>query len=129
MIYAKDKYNNIASFYKYLNAGTIIGFSKSLYKMAVDCINFFEKSASYDRGNDQGIFGKYVYENIDKTNFVKLDTNCKLFWVTSGDNNILQKSYTYNSNTKTAPPILHIIGANRESKELFNKIYNKIMLN
>jgi hypothetical protein len=123
----KDKFNKIDSLYKYANAGTIIGYSKELYNMACECIQFLEKSTGIDRGNDRGIIGKYVYEHMDDSSLLALDTNCDIFWVTSDDNTNLLKYSTYNVNTNTRPLILHVSGGGRESLELYKNTAKKIM--
>lgn len=124
----KDKFDKIDSLYKYVAAGTIIGYSKDLYNMACECIKFLENCTGQDRGNDQGIIGKYVYEHIDDSKLILLDTNCEIFWVTSNDNDNLLKYGTYNVNTNTEPLILHVVGGGRESYELY-KNTSKIIMN
>jgi hypothetical protein len=123
----KDKFDKIDSLYKYVNAGTIIGYSKDLYNMACECIQFLEKSNGRDRGNDQGILGKYIYEHMDDSKLILLDTNCEIFWVTSNDNDNLLKYGTHNVNTNTRPLILRVVVDGRESSELYKNTCNIII--
>ena len=97
--------------------------------MACECINFLENSYGTDRGNDQGIIGKYVYQHMDDSKLIRLDTNCEIFWVTSNDNDNLLKYGTYNVNTNTNPLILHVIGGGREMSELYKNTCKIIMKN
>jgi len=124
----KDKFDTIGSPYKYVAAGTIIGYSESIHAMACECINYLENAQGEDRGNDQGIIGRYVYQHIDQPEFIKLDTNCSIFWVTTQDNNLLEKGKLYNECTNTSPFIYHIVGGNRENKHLYNTTFRKIMV-
>ena len=123
----KDKFDKIDSLYKYVNVGTIIGYSKDLYNMACECIQFLEKSNGRDRGNDQGIIGKYIYEHMDDSKLILLDTNCEIFWVTSNDNDNLLKYGTHNVNTNTRPLILRVAVDGRESSELYKNTCNIII--
>jgi len=123
----KDKFDKFESLYKYINSGTIIGYSKELYTMACECIEFLENSTGVDRGNDVGILGKYVYQHMDDPRLILLDTNCEIFWVTSNDNDNLIKFGTYNANTNTRPLILNFNGGGRESSELYKTTCKIIM--
>jgi len=125
----KDKFDKLNTLYRYVDAGTIIGYSKDIYNMACECINFLENSNGTDRGNDQGIIGKYVYQHMDDSKLIRLDTNCEIFWVTSNDNDNLLKYGTYNVNTNTNPLILHVIGGRRERYELYKNTCKIIMKN
>ena len=126
--------NELDSTYKYINAGTLIGYKSAIKRMIDNCINQFEKcviKSKFDCGNDQAFMGKYIAENIKNKNQNRLDINCDLFWVTTKDNNILNKvlnnNELYNQNTNTHPAILHIIEGRRNLEPLYLKAFNKIM--
>ena len=87
----KDKYDKLDYLYKYLNAGTFIGYSNCIKGMALSCIKMIEESTEFDRGNDQGM-GKYLYNNFEKETENKLDYN-SLFWVTTNDNDIFTENH------------------------------------
>lgn len=123
----KDKYDKINSLYKYLNAGTFIGFSDSIKKMATYCIKMIEEGTGDDRGNDQGLMGQYLYNNLEKKNENKLDSNCSLFWVTTDDNTIFTSTPFYNTVTKSHPIIYHVVGGRREYERMYIDTYTKIM--
>jgi len=123
----KNKYDNINSLYKYLAAGTFIGYTNSIKKMADSCIKMLDEATGNDRGNDQGLLGKYLYNNFERKTENKLDSNCSLFWVTTNDNNIFTKNPFYNINTQTHPIIYHVVGGRRDCEKMYIDTYNKIM--
>lgn len=123
----KDKYDALSSLYKYVNAGTFIGYANSIKKMANYCINLIETTKGQDRGNEQGLIGKYLYNNLEKKSENKLDHNCELFWVTSKDEKEFNASPFYNQNTKSNPLIYHVIGGRSNNVFLYKKTFTKIM--
>jgi len=71
--------------------------------------------------NDQGLLGKFVFDTFDTPSFVRLDTSCELFWVTTRDAEALRESPFRNPFTDTRPLILHVIGGGREHAQLYEK--------
>ena len=123
----KDKYDKTNKIYKYVNAGTFIGYSDSIKKMANTCINYINNSNDNDTGNDQGLLGKYVYNNLQNHNQIKLDSDNSIFWVTTGDSKLLENNYKFNPITKTYPIIYHVICGRRDDFKVYLDVYNKIM--
>ena len=117
--------------YKYLNAGTYIGYKSAITKMINECINIFEKCTmerNYDCGEEQGFLGRYIAENINNKYQNKLDINNELFWVTSNENNVLNKNPFFNINTGTNPSIIHVIGGRGQDEQIYIDTCNKILL-
>ena len=124
----KDKFNKIESNYRYVNAGVFMGYASSLLKMINEWIIIGKK---YTSANDQCLLGIWTYKNMENTELVKIDTNCDIFWTTSGgDYKKLenQKKYIINPYTKTRPVIIHCCGkSNRSINKKFYNAYNTIM--
>jgi hypothetical protein len=129
----QDKFDNISSDYKYVNAGTYMGYAGDL-KIMVD--ELFDINQIHPTQIDQGLLGVWVYNNFENKEKVQLDTNCEVFWVTSGDveslkYNQLNNDRLVNPTTKTFPFIIHTPGMsdsyiNESFKSAYNNIYNKI---
>lgn len=84
-----DKINEGKGPYKYLNTGSIIGYKKSLIKFLEDVkISISNEkfiSEIYKISwNDQTIISSHLVQNWGRYN-IKFDTECKLFYVTAGD--------------------------------------------
>jgi len=63
--------------------------------------------------------GAWVYKNMDDPSEVKLDTECKLTWVTSGEWGLLKEISQQNPTITHPilhhqPPIIHIPGSQDE---------------
>lgn len=121
----KDKYDGLSSPYRYPAAGTIIGYAGALRHLANTCISYIKQGLGH--GNDMGLLGKYIYENFETPSFVRLDTSCELFWVTTLDTKVFRQSPFFNPYTKTRPVILHMIGGGRENKYIYREIGQLIL--
>jgi hypothetical protein len=104
-----EKYEQIKSPYKFVNAGTYMGYAGDILKMLNELFEL-----PYD-GIDQGLIGVWLYNNLDNYKLVQLDTNCDVFWITSNDWHILkevanQKNTIINPLTNTRPFIIHNTG-------------------
>ena len=114
----KNKFMNANSPYKFINAGTFMGYAKDIKKMNDDCIYTLENNNNYKQAAEMGIMGIWVSDRLNKRNIIKLDTKCDVFWVTTDDYEIFrEQSISKNKNiqniySKTNPKILHVIGAN-----------------
>lgn len=122
-----EKYNQIKSPYKFVNAGTYMGYAGDISNM-LDTI--FE--VPYD-GIDQGMIGAWLYDKLDQPEKVQLDTNCDVFWVTSGDWTELkiiaeEQPEIANPTTKTKPFIIHNTGnADPNLNKTYKAAYKNIM--
>lgn len=122
----RDKYDIINSPYRYVNAGTYMGYNEYIQKM-INSMLVCPSGATID----QGLMGIWVYENFENEELVKLDTNCEIFWVASGDWHDMKNLDTvYNINTKTYPIIVHNTGnSDKTLYETYEHIYNTIINN
>ncbi len=110
--------------YKYVNAGTFMGYAGALLQLFEDLITLVE---TYPQANDQGLLGIWLSKHIKENSLVKLDYHCELFWVTSSDHKQLAHEVTtyqtiFNPFTKSKPAILHITG---NQDPTIGKIYNE----
>lgn len=128
--YYKDRFDSILSPYKYVNAGTFMGYAKNILEMIHDMIEIDKKQSA----NDQGLLGIWVYKNLDNRSLVKLDSNCDIFWVTTSDweqiidNNFPKNRVIVNPNTKTRPCIIHYTGkGDNVLVKGYNKLYKLIL--
>lgn len=128
----KPKYdeNNTYNLFKYVAAGTLIGYASMLKKMVDECITMCcekkDDGHSYDKVEMTVIANwthKYLIPNESHLRFadVRLDTMCKIFWVTTNDHENFKKELDksgrfYNPITNTTPQILHIIPPERIEK-------------
>jgi len=122
-----EKYEQIKSPYRFVNAGTYMGYAGDILSM-LD--NMFE--VPYD-GIDQGMIGAWLYDKLDQPEKVQLDTNCDVFWVTSGDWTELkiiaeEQPEIANPTTKTKPFIIHNTGnADPNLNKTYKAAYKNIM--
>ena len=107
----KHKFDTINSDYKYVNAGTYMGYASDL-KLMVD--ELFEIYKEYPTNIDQGLIGVWAYNNFENKEKVQLDTNCEIFWVTSGDwdliKNVAENKDIINPLTNSKSFIIHNTG-------------------
>jgi hypothetical protein len=107
----RNKFDSIDSNYKYVNAGTYMGYAGDL-KIMID--ELFKIYQSHPTDIDQGLLGIWVYNNFEDKQKVQLDINCDVFWVTSGDwsilNDISKNKNIINPFTNTKPFIIHNTG-------------------
>uniref|UniRef100_A0A6C0LYK6 PLOD1-3-like GT domain-containing protein n=1 Tax=viral metagenome TaxID=1070528 RepID=A0A6C0LYK6_9ZZZZ len=123
-----EKYKNYR--YKYVNAGTFMGYAGDLSKMIDDLIEIDKKR----QANDQGLLGMWVHKNLDNTDLIKMDIENDVFWVTTGDwETIMSDDFSNNKEiinpfTHSRPCIIHYTGkgATYLSKGYY-KLYNLIM--
>lgn len=116
-----SQYPNTNSTYKYLNAGTYIGYVGAI-KEALKEMNL------RDRDDDQLAFTKYFLAHPEK---IALDYQCELFWPLSGVDpaaiEIMEgetMNRVKNLETGSMPSILH--GNGPSKKLLFETYYNKL---
>ncbi len=127
----KDVFNKIDSEYRYVNAGTYMGYVKDLKSMLDDLSEIYKQ---HPTDIDQGLLGIWVYRNILNKEKVQLDTNCEVFWVTSADWETLSKvvdvdEEIINPFTKTTPFVIHNTGnGDTNLYKSYQKAYNKIKL-
>lgn len=106
----KDFYDSIKVpyDYKYLNAGTFMGYKKYVCEMIDNILSY---PNFHENGSDQRLYGKYCFENPET---VTLDYCCDIFWCTAGEWEILPELYdilngfVLNKLTGTYPAIIHI---------------------
>jgi hypothetical protein len=132
-------HNNKYNIYKYINAGTYMGYAYMLKKMVDECIVMCCESDkdghSYDKV-EMTVLANWTYRYLIPTEppgglaNVRLDTMCKIFWVTTGDRDknfekeLDKPGRFFNPITKTNPQILHIMPPDRKMK--FEKGLEKI---
>jgi hypothetical protein len=121
----RHKYDAIPSPYRYVACGTIMGFAGALRQMTDEVIYNIEHG--FSQANHQGLVGKYVYDHFDDAAHVRLDTRCRLFWVTSDDTQVFSESPFCNPHTQSTPLIFHVIGGNRENAELYRRVGRRIV--
>lgn len=106
----QDKFDALKSDYRYVNSGTFMGECKHLKEM-LDELMFYETSDGTKI--DQGLVGIYVYNWMDDSSIIQLDTGAKIFWVTSKDWDVLRDVANdgilpiRNPFTQTAPYFIH----------------------
>lgn len=123
----KKNYETEIRPYKYLSAGTYIGYAYALRSFLKECIKMTHKH-KFKYGFEMGIMGAYLHENYYQKEKYRFDTNCDLFWVTSKDPLVEFKNDTlYNTSTNTHPLILHFVDGNRHKKSDYIKCFNHIM--
>lgn len=126
----KDKFNNILSEYRYINAGTFMGYAGDLLQMLEDIIGINQQ---FPNANDQGLLGIWVSERLNQPTLVKLDSNCDIFWVTTGDwfrlKEIAQtRKIISNPFTNTIPIIIHCVGiGDAQHKACYDAVYHNII--
>jgi hypothetical protein len=122
-----DNYDEIKSPYRYVNAGTYMGYAGDLFKMLNELFEIPHDAI------DQGLIGAWLYNKLNQPEKVQLDTNCDIFWVTSGDWNKLKEiaeieSPIKNPFTNTRPFIIHNTGNTDNSlRQSYESAYKTIM--
>ena len=124
-----DNYNkNAKGPYKYLAAGTYIGYAQSLKKMLKECIDLCcvnENSSVYNTV-EMTVMGKWANDRIvDQSSLIKIDDKGELFWVTTGDDEKFVDSMEnnfINPETNTRPLIFHLVGPNIREKYMYKAI-------
>lgn len=125
-------FEDISSPYRYMAAGTLIGYAGYLLKMIEEVILINEE---FPNANDQGLFGVWVSRNIHKPSLVQLDTDCSIFWVTTKDWQKLKEVSTthktiFNPYTNTLPVIIHNPGNNDPiNNACYQAAYQNILRN
>ena len=123
----QEKYDQLESPYRYVNAGTYMGYAGDLLNMVNDLFEI-----PYD-AIDQGLIGVWLYDKLEQPEKVQLDTNCDIFWVTSQDwsevKKIAEEQFEImNPTTKTKPFILHNTGnGNPTLNQTYQAAYKNIM--
>lgn len=125
----QHKYDQIESKYRYINAGTYMGYAGDLLQMLIE---LFDPSI-IPADIDQGLMGIWIYNNFENPFKVQLDTNCEIFWVTSGDWFELKGiandgKEIINPYTNTKPFIIHNTGNSAPIQyETYEAVYKNIM--
>ena len=120
----KNKYPETNSYFKYLNSGGFIGYTKYIKRIIMN--------SNIENYHDDQLFYTLEFLNNNSNKDIKLDYNCEIFQTLSGlSQSILElklnKSRIYNSLTSSNPCIIHGNGGVR-SKLLLNHISNYIPL-
>lgn len=119
----KENYDAIPSEYRYVNAGTFIGYAGTIRWLIDGCKEVYEELKA---DVDQGLIGAWIHDHLWDREIIRLDTNCDIFWVTSKDWTTLKnisnnKSIIYNPTTYAIPCVIHNVGnghpIHRESYE------------
>tara|TARA_Y100000385_G_scaffold290410_1_gene363408 strand:- start:2768 stop:4654 length:1887 start_codon:yes stop_codon:yes gene_type:complete len=118
----KDRFDQIDSPYRYVNAGTMMGYAGDLLNMWLE---MEEIAKTYPDANDQGLLGIWCYNYLSHPDKVKLDSSCKVFWVSASEHRRVMelansKTTIYNPITKSKPAIFHITG---NKDPMIRKIY------
>ena len=120
----RHKFDATASHYRYAGSGAIMGFAGALKRMMEQSIHDIEHG--FGHGSHQGLTGKYVHDHFGDTTHVRLDTECRLFWVIGDDAPAFAESPFRNPYTQTTPRILRVLGGNRENAELYRQVGERI---
>jgi hypothetical protein len=118
----KKKFDSIPESYKYVNAGTFMGFAGDLLEMLED---IFIIDKTFSDANDQGLLGIWAHKNLENKELVRIDSSCEVFWVTTEDwyflKQIAQQSGTiFHPNTGSKPLIIHNVG---NGDKILNKTF------
>jgi hypothetical protein len=126
----KDKFDAIKSDYRYVNAGTFMGYAGDLLAMLTEIITLDEK---FPNTNDQKLLGIWAYQYLHQPEIIQLDTNSEVFWVTTHDWYQLEavaqtRDKIINPNTNTQPIIIHCVGNNfPPHRKAYNAAFKQIM--
>lgn len=138
----REKYdnNNRKNMYKYIAAGTFMGYADALGKMVDECIEMCCTDEKSDVWNtvEMTVLSKWVHKYLIPTEppggiaNVRLDTNCDIFWVTTGDDDSfdrvsMEKGRYRNPKTQTKPQILHIVGSHQKRQPRLERGLAKIL--
>ncbi len=110
----KPLFESIVSEYRYVNAGTFMGYAVDVQQMITEVISL---NQSYPHANDQGLLGIWASLYLHQPHIMQLDTTCSIFWVTTHDWSLLEQSAKQdakitNPNTASHPVIIHCVGNN-----------------
>ena len=126
----KDRFDDLLSDYRYVNAGTFMGYAGDLLTMLQDILELNEK---FPQANDQGLLGIWAYMNLPRRELVQLDLSCDIFWVTTQDWYHLKEVAIahhpiINPFTNTQPVIIHSVGNGAPAhRACYDAAYNNIM--
>lgn len=124
----KQNFDNLNYPYKYLNAGTFMGYAEDIKEMLVEIKSYEE----YEQTQiDQGLFGIWTSKNLKNTQKVQMDGTSDIFWVVSNEWRLLYEVFKkekslVNPNTNTTPVIIHNTGLN-SFQDTYDFAYNKII--
>jgi len=120
--------------YRYLAAGTYIGYAGDIRKMNDDCIRMLEGDDGLKGAAEMGIMGMWLGERIKDRELCRLDSKCDIFWVTSDDSESFHSKVDSNGKidnpaTGTVPIVFHVVGATAPDprSDYYQKAYEKIM--
>lgn len=110
----RERFDSIESPYRYVNAGTFMGFGDDLLRMLEEMLVIDTRMPA----NDQGLMGMWVHQKFDQPQLVKLDVGSEVFWVTTCDWEAIVEAGSSecvtNPETRATPVIIHGIGGNHE---------------
>lgn len=120
-------YETERSPYRYLGAGTYIGYAHAIRQFIKECIKMTHQERFSD-GFEMGIMGAYLHENYFVKELYRLDTNCEVFWVTTLDPGVEFRNHAlFNRFTNTHPLILHYVDGHRHKKGDYIQCFRHIM--
>ncbi len=120
-------YETHPSPYRYLGAGTYIGYAHAIRHLTEECIRMAGTRRFCD-GFEMGIMGAYLHENYFRQETYRLDNGCDLFWVTTLDPPVeVQGNRLLNPFTNTNPLILHYVDGHRHKKAEYIRCFHQIM--
>ena len=126
----RERFESISSPYRYVNAGTFMGYGDSILKMLEEMLEINKRVPV----NDQGLMGIWAHQNLFQPKLVKLDTESEVFWVTTEDWDMIldseQSTTVRNPSTGTAPSIIHGIGGRAKgtrTEDAFRHLYCAIL--
>lgn len=126
----KDKFDKSKTIYKYVNSGTYMGYVKDINYM----ISEISKLEEFKNTKvDQGVLGVWVYNNLENTELVQLDSDADIFWVTSGEWDDIYNYYSQkdkkpliNIFNNKKPSIIHVTGLQSYEKT-YDLLYQNII--
>jgi len=109
----KSKFPKVATKYKYLCSGAIMGYRDTIYNLICET----------DIKNDEDDQEYFSRKFIEKRDNLMLDYNCELFQAAHDveQDLILHRNRVYNHYTKSYPSFMH---GNGDSKKLLNRLEN-----
>ncbi|MFT7378129.1 MAG: hypothetical protein ACI88Z_001965 [Sphingobacteriales bacterium] len=128
----KELFDSSFSPYRYVNAGTFMGYAGALLEMLEE-IELIDKQ--FPEANDQGLLGIWVHNNLHNPGKVKLDLESAVFWVTTQDwyvlKEVAENSKTIiNPNTNQKPVIIHNVGNQEKSfRAIYDLVFENVMRN
>ena len=110
----RGKFDALGGNYRYVNAGTFMGYAGNLFLMLEEMIELDQR---FPKANDQGLLGIWVHQHLEAPEIVQLDRHCDVFWVTTHDWPALKavaetQPLIVHPTTHSKPVIIHSVGNN-----------------